>query len=240
MERYGMINVLQLCAGQGSRFREFSNIPKPFLDVAGKPMFKAALDSLKFDKNDNVRYHFLFQQSHIVEYNPAQYVDGTIHSIDYYTNGAATSAAYVISNSEYRAEEWMIVDCDFILQYNKDYFLTRTKTNSVILADEKQWDLKSSYCCVDESFKVYGVAEKQPISKYRNTGLYHWKSGDIFMDAYNFYSDNNLLTNGEFYLAPLYNHAIQNGHPVKISVVDKYTAIGTPADYLAYLDTQKD
>lgn len=229
-----MINVLQLCAGQGSRFREFSNIPKPFLDVGGLPMFVAALNSLKFNKNDNVRYHFLFQQSHIDQYNPMQYVDGTIHSINHYTNGAATSAAFVISNSVYRHEEWMTIDCDFILQYDKGYFLDETRHASVILAEEYQWDLKSSYCCVDERCNVYGVAEKQPISKYRNTGLYHWKSGDIFMDAYNFYNNNNLLTNGEFYVAPLYNHAIQNGHQVKISVVDKYTAIGTPSDYLKY------
>jgi NDP-sugar pyrophosphorylase family protein len=237
MERYRMINVLQLCAGQGSRFKEFSDIPKPFLDVAGKPMFVAALDSLNFDKNDKIRYHFLFQQSHIEQYNPAQYVDGTIHSIDYYTNGAATSAAYVIANSEYRSEEWMTIDCDFILDYNKDYFLASTRHASVVLAEERQWDLKSSYSSVDKDFKVYGIAEKQPISKYRNTGLYHWKSGDLFMDAYNFYANNNLLTNGEFYLAPLYNHAIQNDHPVKLSMVNKYTAIGTPVDYLSYLDS---
>ena len=75
-----MLNVLQLCAGKGTRFKSMIDIPKPFIDVNGSPMFKSAIDSLGFK---TARIHHLFQETHIKEYNPAQYVSEhhVIHTI---------------------------------------------------------------------------------------------------------------------------------------------------------------
>ena len=56
------INILQLCAGKGSRFADFTEIPKPFIDVNGKLMYTYALDSLSVQSID-VRYHLLFQKN---------------------------------------------------------------------------------------------------------------------------------------------------------------------------------
>jgi NDP-sugar pyrophosphorylase family protein len=226
------VNILQLCAGKGSRFAKYTNIPKPFINVNGVPLFKAGLESIKIDW----RTHCLFQEEHIKKYNPSQYVDAIIHSIDGYTDGAASSAYYVISQSEYRSEPWLIIDCDFILEYNPSDFLKKSTEHSVIMVEKYPYDLKSSYTCVDSDMNVYGVAEKQVISKYRNTGHYHFQSGDIFCEAYKFYKDNNILSSGEFYISPLYNYLIQNGHSVKASEVDKYISLGIPEELEKYLN----
>lgn len=229
-----MLNILQLCAGKGSRFAEYSSTPKPFLDVHGKPMFVAALESL--GAIDNVRNHFLFQERAIKQHNPSQYIEGIFYGIDHYTDGAATSAAYVIRNSQYRHEPWLIIDCDFIVSYDSTKFNELYDKSNCIFVQKKSFDVKSSYSCIDENFNVLGVAEKQPISKYRNSGQYHWVSGDVFIESYDFYSDNGLVSLGEYYTAPLYNYAIQKGIPTVAIEVNKFTPIGTPIDYERYIN----
>ena len=109
------------------------------------------------------------------EYNPT-YKDGIIYTIDYYTDGAATSANHVISNSDYIDEPWLIVDCDFVLDLNFKSLMESTDNCSVVLVENSPWDKKSSYSCVDDYMNIHGVAEKQPISKFRNTGQYHLKA----------------------------------------------------------------
>ena len=229
------LNILQLCAGKGSRFADFTETPKPFIDVNGKRMFTYALDSLNIPDETDVRYHLLFQEKHVSVYNP-QYKDATVYSIDYYTDGAATSASHVIENSEYIDEPWLIVDCDFVLDLDFNSFRNETVDRSVILVEPSQWDKKSSYSCVDETMRVHGVAEKQPISKFRNTGQYHFESGIIFMEAYNFFKNSDMTSEGEFYIAPLYNYIIQSGKTVKAFEVNKFNPIGTPKDYLGFIN----
>lgn len=229
------LNILQLCAGKGSRFADYSDVPKPFIDVNGKQMFKYALDSLNILDDIDVRYHLLFQEKHINEYNPT-YKDAVIYSIDHYTDGAATSASKVIFNSEYINEPWLIVDCDFVLDLDFKSFTNNTDKCSVILVEQSQWDKKSSYSCVDDYMNVYGVAEKQPISKFRNTGQYHFQSGAIFMEAYNFFKNSDLTSEGEFYIAPMYNYIIQSEKSVKAFEVNKFNPIGTPKDYIEYVE----
>jgi NDP-sugar pyrophosphorylase family protein len=228
-----MLNVLQLCAGKGSRFAEYSQTPKPFLDVHGDPMFVAAIKSLNL--GNDVRHHFLFQERALTQYKPSQYVDGLFYGIDHYTDGAATSAAYVIRNNKFRHEPWLIVDCDFIVSYDSTTFKSVYNHTNCIFVQNRSFDIKSSYSCVDSNMNILGVAEKQPISRYRNSGQYHWVSGDVFIQSYDFYTDNGLVSLGEYYTAPLYNYAIQNGIPTMAIEVDSFTPIGTPMDYERYI-----
>ena len=226
-----MLNILQLCAGKGSRFSTYTDIPKPFIDVNGTPMFKVGLESISMD----ARVHCLFQYSHIQKYNPSQYTDATIHTIDGYTDGAATSAYSVISKSDYKNEQWIIIDCDFLLDADISDFMSKAKTSSVIFVDVCHYDTKSSYACVDNDMNVFGVAEKQVISTHRNTGQYHFYSGDIFCEAYEFYKDNEIMSVGEFYISPLYNYLIQTNRPVVATQVRKYVPLGTPDDLNKYI-----
>lgn len=229
------INILQLCAGKGSRFADFSETPKPFIDVNNKPMYEYALDSLSVPEHIDVRYHLLFQEKHVEKYNP-QYKDATVETINYYTDGAATSASHVISKSEYIDEQWLITDCDFVLDLDFNAFTKNTNECSIVLVEHCQWDKKSSYSCVDSNMRVYGIAEKQPISKFRNTGQYHFQSGKLFMEAYDFLKESDMTSEGEFYIAPLYNYIIQTDNLVKAFEVDSFNPIGTPKDYLGYID----
>jgi dTDP-glucose pyrophosphorylase len=227
-----MVNVLQLAAGKGSRFKDHTAIPKPFIDVDGYPMFLRAFKSLNLH---NIRYHLLCQEEHVKKYNPARYVnDAIIHTLDYYTDGAATSAYSVISCSMFKHEPWLIVDCDFIIKWNGVINLN----SNGIFVEYKPWDPKSSYSYIDDSNMIKAVAEKQPISNFRNTGQYLFESGYLFCDAYDFYKKNKISSNGEFYIAPLFNYIIINGHSVTPINIDNYTPIGTPMDLETYNETK--
>jgi UDP-N-acetylglucosamine diphosphorylase / glucose-1-phosphate thymidylyltransferase / UDP-N-acetylgalactosamine diphosphorylase / glucosamine-1-phosphate N-acetyltransferase / galactosamine-1-phosphate N-acetyltransferase len=228
-----MINVLQLAAGQGSRFIGYSELPKPFIDVNGKPMFVRAVESIGIE---DANYHYLFQRKHINNYNPNQYINGQIHSIDYYTDGAATSAYHVIKNSPHRNQGWLIIDCDGIIKWNKKI----DSINSGIFVEHHPWDSKSSYSYVDiDSSDILCTAEKQCISDYRNSGQYYWSSGDLFCECYEFYRDNGLRTLNEFYLSTLYNAAIKLGERVRSIQIDRFINMGTPDDLKRYLEELK-
>ncbi len=223
-----MINVLQLAAGQGSRFVGYSESPKPFINIAGKPMFLHAIESINIE---DANYHYLFQRKHLNNYNPAQYVQGQIHSIDYYTDGAATSAYHVIKNSPYRHQGWLVVDCDGIINWSKKI----DSRNSGIFVEYHPWDSKSSYSYVDkDSRDILCTAEKQCISDYRNSGQYYWSSGDLFCECYEFYRDNGLRTLNEFYMSTLYNAAIKLGERVCSIQIDRFINLGTPDDLRSY------
>jgi NDP-sugar pyrophosphorylase family protein len=224
-----MINVLQLAAGKGSRFKDYTDIPKPFIPVDGVPMFQRAYESLGLS---GVRYHLLCQESHAQEYNPEQYLDMTLHTINHYTDGAATSAYRVIAYSPFKHEPWLIIDCDFIIVGK-----INLPDTSGIMVEKKSWDTKSSYSYIGDDCRIKCVAEKQPISEYRNTGQYLFETGELFCRAYEFYKEHNILSQGEFYIAPLYNYVVNYGDVFPINI-DRYIPIGTPADLELYNETK--
>jgi len=223
------INILQLCSGKGSRFANYSTDPKPFINVNGHPMFKASIDTYN---SVGARHHYLFQTQHVKTYNPRQYlnIDDHIHCIDYYTDGAATSAEYVIKNSDYIDEPWLIVDCDIMLSFDYNKFLS-TSNQNLIFVKEADFNLNYSYSCLDKDFNVLGVAEKQPISKYYNTGQYYWTSGSLFLK----YCNYNYMVNKEYYISTVYNYAIREGVDIKGFLLDDCFSIGTPETLNEYL-----
>ena len=47
--------------------------------------------------------------------------------------------------------------------------------------------------------------------------------------------EDNSRTNGEFYVAPVYNWAIKDGKKIGVFMVDKLHSLGTPEDLKEYL-----
>lgn len=45
----------------------------------------------------------------------------------------------------------------------------------------------------------------------------------------------DIRTNGEFYVCPVFNEAIESGLKIKVKNVDKMWGIGTPEDLEVYL-----
>jgi hypothetical protein len=89
------------------------------------------------------------------------------------------------------------------------------------------------------SDRVVETREKQPISEYCCTGLYHFSRAGDFMEATaaEAAAPRETLQGGELYVAPLYNRLIAKGADIRFTVVPREEIIfcGVPAEYDAFL-----
>lgn len=219
------INVLVLAAGQGNRFKNYSSVPKPFIDVKGHPMFLHSLSFLNIANSFDT--HVLFQTS--VNYNDYDISNVTVHTIDYYTQGAAESAYHVIKNN--KNSPWLIMDCDAVIKTDKITF----KNTAILVEKTSVFDPRASYSYVKNN-RVLCTAEKQVISDNRNVGMYFWSSGELFCSCFEYAKSIDYKINNEFYISPLYNIAIKQNEQVEPIYVNDFIPIGVPEDLENYLN----
>ena len=94
--------------------------------------------------------------------------------------------------------------------------------------------VRTDPCFSDE--RVLETAEKRVISNLASTGLYQFRTAQLFADAFNAQAGRGASA-GELYIAPLYNALIGRGLPVHHRRVPEREVIfcGTPAQYEALL-----
>ncbi len=89
----------------------------------------------------------------------------------------------------------------------------------------------------DRPFGVLETAEKREISNLCCTGLYHFRTADLFAKAYAVQTglSADRLQGGELYVAPLYNELIREGCDIRYSLIAREHVIfcGIPAEYEA-------
>lgn len=78
---------------------------------------------------------------------------------------------------------------------------------------------------------VVQTEEKVPISNSAIVGIYYFKSARQFLDYAKRFISSGETRNGEFYLAPLYNHLIKDGKQIGHKSVEKMHVFGTPEEY---------
>lgn len=84
---------------------------------------------------------------------------------------------------------------------------------------------------------VLAVAEKRRISELCSTGLYYFRTAELFRQAYGGRLDDGEPLLRETYIAPLYNWIIKRGGRVMYRTVDAADVAfsGTPDEYQAFL-----
>jgi hypothetical protein len=86
--------------------------------------------------------------------------------------------------------------------------------------------------------RVIETVEKQVISNLASTGLYVFRTADLFAEAFRAQAEDGAAA-GELYIAPMYNDLIERGLPVHHHLVPEREVIfcGTPAQYEGLLRT---
>jgi NDP-sugar pyrophosphorylase family protein len=232
-------NILIPMAGLGSRFADAGYTkPKPLIDVNGIPMIKAVVDSLGIDGH----YIFIVQKEHSVQYHLLDVLDSiapgcSIVELDGLTDGAARttlSASHLIDNDS----PLVIANSDQIVKWDPDQLLFWFPEFDGITAVFEASDPKWSYV-KGEPNKVTEVAEKKVISNKANVGIYGWARGSDYVKYAEQMIAKDIRTNGEFYIAPVYNEAIADGkHIIAFSVFEMH-GVGTPEDLNIYLENVK-
>jgi dTDP-glucose pyrophosphorylase len=239
------MKILIPMAGEGSRFaREGFDLPKPLIDVAGKPMIQAVVENLHFDAD----YIFLVRSEHLekhsgLESTLTRITNGrtTIVKVDALTEGAACTALLAREHID-NGEDLLIANSDQIIRYmpqNFNRLKDRTSVDGIVFtfnATHPKW----SFVKIDSSGFVTEVAEKNPISDIATCGIYWYRKGSDFVRAADRMIQENIRVNNEFYIAPIYNQLILSGKTVIPFFVQEMHGIGTPDDLNEYLNRGRD
>ena len=239
-----MINIVIPMAGLGSRFSDagYEN-PKPFIDVAGKPMIERVLDNLSAP---GVTFILLVREEHIENYS--RYINAikeTYNSIIFpisdLTQGTACTvllARNLINNDT----PMVIANSDQIIDINFNDFindaLKRNLDGSILTFTDLDKNPKWSFAKLDQNDLVTEVAEKKPISVYATVGIYYFKKGSDFVEGAIDMILKQDMTNGEYYTCPVYNYLVEKKLKVGIYNMEESQmhGIGTPDDLKKYLN----
>ena len=231
------MNILIPMAGAGSRFEQAGyKLPKPLIDVCGKPMIERVIESLSSNKLDT-NFIFVTQQEHL-DLGLRDYLKdrGSIITINEMTEGAACTtllAEELINNDE----ELVIANCDQYLQWSFYDYITYSRLYDGCLVTFNSTNPHHSYVRVKKSL-VTEVAEKIVISDKASAGIYYFKKGSEYVKSANLMIDKDIRTNNEFYICPVYNELLQDNKQVSTYECDVHNKhmLGTPEELRIFLD----
>jgi len=233
------LNIIIPMAGAGGRFMNAGyTFPKPLIEVRGKPMIQVVLENL----NIEAHYIFIVQKEHYEKYS-LQYMLNllspgcSIIQVDGLTEGAACTvlkAKELIDNDEHL----MTVNCDQFIDWNSNEVMYSFGSDDIDggILTFKSTHPKYSYVSLGDNGYVKEVVEKKVISDMATVGIYYWNKGSDFVKYAERMIEKNLRVNNEFYVAPVFQEAIDDGMKIKIKNINKFWSLGTPEDLEGYLN----
>ena len=226
-----MLTILVPASGLGSRFTAAGyRKPKPFIDVAGDPMLTRVLRNVRPSCTHSAVVILRREQAAHCHIGGA-----TVMLIDGVTEGAACTALLARSYFD-NDDPLMIVNSDQLLDWDVDDFLASAQGADGSIVTFTASDPKWSYVRKHGRY-VVEVAEKRVISDEATCGVYWWRRGRDFARSVETMIAQNDRFNGEFYIAPSYNHLIAEGARITTYRLpdDAMHGLGTPTDLENYL-----
>lgn len=237
---YKPVNIVIPMAGAGSRFTAAGyDVPKPFIEFNGKMMIEHVLSS--FNKINAVftlimQEKFLSAQESQVKKLRKKY-NLTIVTVPKLTMGAAITALACHNkiNSEY---DIIFADSDNIFK-DEDIFnflqFARNRNLSGALLTFNSQNPCFSYAKTDENGILTETKEKEVISNHAITGVYYFKSVEIFRNSVIDLVVESDIQKGEFYLSNVYNHLKKFTDKIGIYDIADFNCVGTPEQLSEYL-----
>jgi len=237
-------NIVITMAGRGSRFYTAGyTVPKYEIIAHGRSLFDWSLLSLRNFITPESRLIFVTLESNA----SAEYVRARCAALDIQdfhiielaavTDGQATTAMQ--ASNTWRKDQPLLI-------YNIDTFVEpkalrptdiRPQSDGWIPCFSASGDHWSFVELSDDKWAVR-VTEKMRISDHASIGLYWFARAADYEIAYNdYFSNADNLVKGEKYVAPLYNHLINQGLNISIQDVpiSDVHVLGTPDELAQFL-----
>ena len=235
-------NILIPMAGRGSRFEEQGYTDKkPFIDVNGKPMIHRVIRNLGMEFDKEYMFILICLKEDFDKYDFTEFEKVIGHNsydvviLDDVTEGAAQTvltAKHLINDDT----PLMTMNSDQLVDWDVEKLFEMCEQFDGVIpcfyGEGNAW----SYARTLDNGYVQEVAEKKQISNYATAGYYYWRKGSDFVKYAEQMIEDNSRTNGEFYVAPVYNWAVKDGKRVGVFMVDKLYSLGTPEDLKEYLN----
>lgn len=230
------MNVIMSLAGQSSRFKKAGySLPKPYIDICGKPMFQHAIEGMKIDGV----YHLIVLKEYYdltLKYANSFLRYFNIHVLND-TKPDVIHALFDIENIfNSNSEHLFIAVCDQIAEWDSTYFVSYCVDNQydgvITVFDNNLEDY--SYAIIEEDNVVKEVQEKIVISNNALSGIHYWRYP---LDC--FYSFHKMVqtkraTRGAYYVAPSYNELIDVNKDIRAYYSDEIHMVGTPRELQEY------
>ncbi len=226
-------------AGHGSRFaRQGVTQPKPLVELAGRPFFWWATESLR--RMVPIReMAFVVLEEHVREFQIDRrvlelYPDASVVKIPDVTSGAAetamigmralaTSGPVAINDSDHAflcPELMGIIDA------------LGKELNAALLCFTSD-SPAFSYAKLDEEGRVVGTVEKRVVSAYAIAGCYLFSDPSLFLSLYEEYRLD--CPYDELFVSGVYNRLAASGGRIGKIVASRHLSFGTPEE-LARID----
>lgn len=236
------LNIIIPMAGLGSRFQLAGyTFPKPLIDVHGSPMIQRVIESLKIEAT----YIFIVRKEHYDQYNLNYMLEMIcpqclILTLNYTTEGAACTilqAEHLINNET----PLLIANSDQYIEWDSSHFMYTMLNENLDggVPTFKNMHPKWSYAKINENNFIERIEEKKVISDHATVGIYYWKRGSDYVKYSKQMIQKDKRVNNEFYVAPVYNEAIENGKKFKIYDVEEMWGMGTPEDLNYFIRNKK-
>lgn len=234
------VNILVPMAGLGSRFlKEGFTVPKQLINVGDKHLIDISLNCLNVR---NTKYNLIFVIRDDQVYNfkldeilKQKYEGAHVVVLDKLTGGSVEScwkAKEFIDNDDPLIIHTLDIefsppfDIGWMEKLDADGLILTFKSNSPNYSYAKIYNEHSPF--------VVSTAEKKAISPNACVGIYGFKRGRDFVTYAEQMIRENITTNGEFYIAPLYNLLIKDGLKILTEQVEKMHVFGTPEEFRFY------
>lgn len=234
-----MIDFVITMAGHGHRFKkEGYKIPKYMVKVHGKTLFEYSMEGLPLEIANKLVFICLAEHEDL--YSVKKFITAKVSHpnievilLNKVTRGQAETACKAENIITYNNE---------ILIYNIDTYFTSTTLKKHLIDNknknvgflgafiDESDDDKWSFAKINQGGNVIETAEKNKISNYALTGLYHFKNSDDFFSIARKWIKDGKTVKNEFYIAPMYNDLILTGKHFKLDIVDKFIPLGTPQE----------
>lgn len=228
------IHLIMPMCGCGSRFaKEGFTLPKPLIQLQGKPFFYWATKSLS--KLSNIMdITFIILQEHIDKFELDKKIlnyfpDAKITVLPEVLNGAVLTCIEGLKNID-DDNPVIFNDCDHAFQTTEfEKFLNSNTDIDGGLLTFKSNENKFSYIKYDDKVKIIGTCEKVVVSNDAICGAYYFKSKSIFLKYAELYLTN--CPYKEFFLSGVYNEMFKDKKNINCFKTDFHLSFGIPEEF---------
>jgi dTDP-glucose pyrophosphorylase len=190
----------------------------------------------------NSEHIFAFRESEMKRYrldNIAKNISTTskVVAIPDGTLGSACTAMFVASQLD-QAAPLLIMSANELVEANFESIVDEFSQKNVTAGTVafRSTHPRYSYVKLDESGNIVEAAQQNPISNLATTGIFYFKTTDIFVNSAKSMILKNAHTEGNFYIAPVFNEIILANGSVAVSLIDKsqYNPLKTEKHILLY------
>jgi NDP-sugar pyrophosphorylase family protein len=181
------MNIIIPIGGIGQRFKDDGYLmPKPLINVLGKPMISRVIESLNITEDDCI---YIVYNNQLKEFNFESLIKFWFPkksikfiSLNHVTKGASETVLCCLNtlSSQELNKNFLLVDCDTF--YTDDIikiYKESTYKNLIYYFEDKNNDPIFSYIKLDSNNKVFDIKEKNKISDNANTGAYGFENGHL-------------------------------------------------------------